>query len=158
MHVHVYEMLPPDGNTGEGWCTSLPHLAAEIFAVMAERRSRTLMSECVSFKVATNTPDENWHRAIFKGSFGLVHLTDDKRVYMTHAEWVSTPYAACTAEKPECVTGDPRKVGGWYYCGYWQQAYEVLAIDGLWVTIRWRDGRESTNLTPFDPTRDFVLS
>lgn len=38
----------------------------------------------------------------------------------------------------------PRRVGGRYLTAYWQQEYDVLAIDVIdgfaWFTVRWDDG------------------
>ncbi|MFJ2833590.1 hypothetical protein ACIPC1_39635 [Streptomyces sp. NPDC087263] len=59
----------------------------------------------------------------------------------------------------------PRQVGGRYYSGYWDLAYEVLNIDdnpdnwGPWeMTCRWDDGRDTTHCTAWDPKRDRVIS
>lgn len=58
----------------------------------------------------------------------------------------------------------PQKVGGVYHCGYWDEDYEVLAIDegietGVWITVRWlRDNRTGRHCTAWDPSRDRVVS
>lgn len=49
---------------------------------------------------------------------------------------------------------DPRRVGGRYVSGYWQQTYEVVAIDGDKITVRWEDGRTTTHSTPWDDRKD----
>jgi hypothetical protein len=55
----------------------------------------------------------------------------------------------------------PRKVGGWYYSGYWGQDYYVAAIECPhsvpWITVYWQDGREATHSTAWDPRRDKIL-
>lgn len=53
----------------------------------------------------------------------------------------------------------PQKVGGVYFCGYWQQQYTVLAIteDLRWIRIQWDDGRIGTHMTPWDARRDKVI-
>lgn len=57
----------------------------------------------------------------------------------------------------------PQYVGGRYLCGYWQDSYEVLAINGAgtpcWsITVRWSDGHTGTHCTAWDSKRDRVLS
>lgn len=49
---------------------------------------------------------------------------------------------------------DPRRVGRRYYSGYWQQAYEVLAVDGDEITALWDDGRTTTHRTRWDERND----
>lgn len=53
---------------------------------------------------------------------------------------------------------DPRIVGGVYRSGYWGLTYEVLAHDGVWITVKWEDGREGTHATAWDEARDSVIS
>jgi hypothetical protein len=53
---------------------------------------------------------------------------------------------------------DPRKPGGRYLCGYWQEEYEVLSIDeDGWITVQWADGRPGLHITPWTPSRDKVI-
>ena len=58
----------------------------------------------------------------------------------------------------------PRRVGGRYYCGYWRQEYEVLAIHhgapvwGWLISVRWDDGRITHHATAWDPRYDSVIS
>jgi len=56
----------------------------------------------------------------------------------------------------------PQQVSGRYFCGYWQQSYEVLAIAGAgtsnWsITVRWEDGTRTAHCTPWDSKRDRVI-
>ena len=51
----------------------------------------------------------------------------------------------------------PRRVGGRYFSGYWRQTYDVLAIDGDTLTVRWQDGRTTTHSTPWDQSADKVV-
>ena len=52
----------------------------------------------------------------------------------------------------------PRRVGGRYLCGYWHVEYEVTAINGCNLTVRWADGRTTTHCTAWDARRDRILS
>ena len=60
---------------------------------------------------------------------------------------------------------DPRRVGGRYYCGYWQDEYTVTAIDaetpcgspGPWFTVVWSDGHSTTHCTAWDAKQDRVV-
>lgn len=68
-------------------------------------------------------------------------------------------------------TNDPRKPGGRYWSGYWQEEYTVEAMfsqirpeipgwghsDG-WMTVRWADGHTTTHCTAWDERRDRVLA
>jgi hypothetical protein len=45
------------------------------------------------------------------------------------------------------VAQDPRDVGGTYRSGYWGLSYQVLAKKGDDLTVRWADGRETTQST-----------
>lgn len=57
----------------------------------------------------------------------------------------------------------PRRVGGEYYCDYWNQTYKVLEIridsaGWAWsITVRWSDGQQTTHCTGWDWKRDKVL-
>lgn len=59
----------------------------------------------------------------------------------------------------------PRRVGGWYWSGYWRTGYTVVSIDysfhdgdpasPSWaITVRWDEGHRSTHCTPWDERRD----
>lgn len=54
----------------------------------------------------------------------------------------------------------PQKVGGEYFCGYWQLRYTVtkIAEDFSTVTVLWEDGRVTTHKTPWDARRDKIVS
>ncbi len=61
-------------------------------------------------------------------------------------------------------SGDPRVVGGRYWCGYWRQIYSVLAIrrgsvPGVrHLTVRWEgDLSETTHCTAWDFNYDRVI-
>lgn len=51
-------------------------------------------------------------------------------------------------------SADPRRVGHRYFSGYWQQTYEVIAINGDNITARWEDGRTTTHATRWDERKD----
>lgn len=55
----------------------------------------------------------------------------------------------------------PQRVGGRYFCGYWRQAYTVLAIEpngrGVSITSAWDDGSVTTHCTAWDARRDKVI-
>ena len=59
---------------------------------------------------------------------------------------------------------DPRKPGGRYFCGYWRQEYEVLAMwSGIrhatgWMRVLWADGHETQHCTSWDARRDRIIS
>lgn len=70
----------------------------------------------------------------------------------------------CLLERLETMNGvGPRRVGGRYFNGYWQQGYEVVAIGAEipwadWsITVLWDDGRTTTHCTAWEPKRDRVL-
>lgn len=49
----------------------------------------------------------------------------------------------------------PQKVGGTYYCHYWNKNYQVLAIEpnnvfGFQIKVRWDDGSTTTHSTAWD--------
>lgn len=57
----------------------------------------------------------------------------------------------------------PQQVGGRYFCGYWQQEYDVLDLvtepRATWsITVRWADGTTGTHFTSWDARRDRVVS
>ena len=55
------------------------------------------------------------------------------------------------------------EVGSTYWCGYWEQSYQVLSVQHdvpIWqdtVTIRWEDGREVEHSTSLDSKWDAKL-
>ena len=55
------------------------------------------------------------------------------------------------------------EVGKYYWCGYWQKYYKVLAVGykdygyPKSVTIRWEDGRVTTHCTSLDSKKDYEL-
>jgi hypothetical protein len=56
------------------------------------------------------------------------------------------------------------EVGKVYYCGYWHQTYEVLALNentGDWrgweVTCKWQDGHTNEHCTSLTPGKDFLV-
>ena len=59
------------------------------------------------------------------------------------------------------------EVGKKYYCGYWQQVYEVLEVIsvpagrgdtcGWQVTCKWQDGEINSHCTNLEPGRDFEV-
>jgi len=54
------------------------------------------------------------------------------------------------------------EVGKKYYCGYWQQVYEVLEIKespvwGWVVVCKWDDGRINSHCTSLQSRRDFEV-
>jgi hypothetical protein len=59
---------------------------------------------------------------------------------------------------------DPRVVGGTYSSGYWNEQYQVLAVEPdhcytgatCW-TVRWADGRTTHHSTAWDWRRDRVI-
>ena len=53
---------------------------------------------------------------------------------------------------------DPRKVGGTYRSGYWQQDYTVRAMRGDEVTAEWADGRITSHCTAWDARHDQIIS
>jgi hypothetical protein len=60
---------------------------------------------------------------------------------------------------------DPRQPGGSYYCAYWQEPYQVLAMwsdvagRALWLRVNWIDrGQVTTHCTAWDARRDQVMS
>jgi hypothetical protein len=57
---------------------------------------------------------------------------------------------------------DPRRTGGWYLSGYWNEAYAVTAVDMrhgvLWLTCRWDNGRATTHCTPWDSRHDVIIA
>ncbi|MFJ9520659.1 hypothetical protein ACIRPK_20705 [Kitasatospora sp. NPDC101801] len=57
----------------------------------------------------------------------------------------------------------PQQVGGIYWCGYWSEAYEVLAIDSdpQWPNLTVRtlgQVKARTHCTAWDPRGDRVLA
>ena len=57
---------------------------------------------------------------------------------------------------------DPRKVGGRYLSGYWQEEYEVTAMwtehGTQWLTCKWAAGHSTSHCTAWDSRRDRVVS
>ena len=56
----------------------------------------------------------------------------------------------------------PQQAGGRYFCGYWQQEYDVLALNteprATWsITVRWADGATGTHFTNWDARVDRVI-
>lgn len=49
------------------------------------------------------------------------------------------------------------EVGKTYWCSYWSKWYEVLAVNGREVTIKWQDGKIATHSTALDTRRDYEL-
>jgi hypothetical protein len=56
----------------------------------------------------------------------------------------------------------PQRVGGRYFCGYWQEEYDVLAVTTgrAWsITVRTVGATETrTHCTPWDARRDRIIS
>jgi hypothetical protein len=51
-----------------------------------------------------------------------------------------------------------RRVNGIYFCSYWRKVYTVLAVEGIWLTVKWLDGtnRIARHCTQWNP-RDMVI-
>ena len=43
------------------------------------------------------------------------------------------------------------EVGAIYWCGYWQEYYTVIGMDGRQVRVSWEDGEEATHSTSLSP-------
>lgn len=63
------------------------------------------------------------------------------------------PYQVAMGCLPE-----PRKVGGTYWCGYWNKIYTVTHLQGMWITGRWEDGSPMHHCTAWDWRRDRIIS
>lgn len=58
--------------------------------------------------------------------------------------------------------GDPRRIGGVYWSGYWQQSYTVLRIFAslgrtLNYIVQWDDGVTTEHCTAWDKRGDRVV-
>lgn len=49
------------------------------------------------------------------------------------------------------------EVGATYWCGYWQEYYTVIEVDGRRVKVCWEDERETVHSTSLNPTLDYQL-
>jgi len=52
----------------------------------------------------------------------------------------------------------PLKVGGTYWCGYWNKVYTVTNIQGMWITGKWEDGSPMHHCTAWDWAKDRIIS
>jgi hypothetical protein len=53
---------------------------------------------------------------------------------------------------------DPRRAGGYYYCGYWKQGYRVVWINpDREMKVRWDDGTTSIHRTMWNPRFDRII-
>lgn len=49
------------------------------------------------------------------------------------------------------------EAGAVYWCGYWQQYYTVIKVDGRQVKVRWEDEKETIHSTSLNPALDYQL-
>ena len=68
--------------------------------------------------------------------------------------------------KPVQIAKDSKyEKGKRYWCGYWQEWYDVLAVEYdknyswclISVTVKWQDGETGTHCTQLDPRWDYEL-
>lgn len=71
-------------------------------------------------------------------------------------------------QAPGASAGDwtwvgPLRVGGRYFCGYWQDSYRVIDFRGgddgsmTRVRVQWSDGHKTVHCTAWDYRRDSVI-
>jgi hypothetical protein len=66
-------------------------------------------------------------------------------------------------DKKQIKKNGGHEVGKKYYCGYWQQVYEVLEIIenapvwGWQAVCKWQDGEKNSHCTSLIPGKDFEV-